>query len=78
MDYYFISRKTKKGDEFLRITDSGKHVWSPSNARATLLPKKKADAKVRNLRRYGRKECFYRPHYAYFIQDVFIKDVLEG
>jgi hypothetical protein len=78
MDYYYISRKTAEGDEYLRITNSGKHVWWPSSARATLLPKSKADAKVRNLRLYGRKEFFYRPHYAYFIQDVFIKDALEG
>lgn len=71
MDYYYISRKSPQGNEYLHITDGGKHVWKVTEFRATILPKDKADVKVKNLRTKGRKDCFYRPHFAYNVPNIF-------
>jgi hypothetical protein len=71
MDYYYISRKTPKGDEHLHITDGGRHDWRTSTAKASLLNKDKAFAKLLNLRTKGRKDCCYYVTYAYRINHIF-------
>lgn len=71
MDYYFITRKTPKGNEYLRITDGGRHDWRPTSTRASLLNKDKAFAKLLNLRTKGRKDCYYYVSYAYKVNNIF-------
>lgn len=71
MDYYYISRKTPNGNEYLRITDGGRHDWRPTSTRASLLNKDKAFAKLLNLRTKSRKKYEYIVCYAYKVNHIF-------
>ena len=71
MDYYYITRKTPKGEEYLHLTDKGYHDWRTTKTRASLLNKDKAFDKLKNLRTKGRKDCYYYVSYAYKVNHIF-------
>lgn len=71
MDYYYIIRKSKKGDEFLHVTKKGTHVWRTNTNMVDAFSQDEMQSKVKTLRLYGRKDCFYRPMYAYHQEAIF-------